>query len=92
MYAVYILYSEKTGKYYVGHTNELNRRLAEHNRIKGKYTDTGIPWKVVYTESHYSKTEAYARERFIKSRKSKDFVKQLILGSGDITAAGETAR
>ena len=83
MYLVYILLSERTGRYYVGHTNDLDRRIAEHNRIKGKYTDTGIPWKVAYTEVFNSKTEAYARERYIKSRKSVDFVRQLILGSED---------
>jgi len=88
---MYILWSEKTGRYYVGHTNDLERRLAEHNRVKGKYTDTGIPWNVVYTENFNSKTEAYAREQYIKSRKSKDFVKQLILGSENITATSESA-
>ena len=92
MYVVYILFSEKTGRYYVGHTKDLDRRIAEHNRIKEKFTDTGIPWKLVYTESYISKTEAYTRERYLKSRKSKDFLKQLILDSDDTTASGESLR
>ncbi|MDA3880621.1 MAG: GIY-YIG nuclease family protein [Prolixibacteraceae bacterium] len=44
MYTVYILYSEKIDQYYTGYTNNIDRRLSEHNRRKGKYTDRGIPW------------------------------------------------
>ncbi|MBP5135682.1 MAG: GIY-YIG nuclease family protein [Paludibacteraceae bacterium] len=41
---VYILYSAKLDRYYVGSTDNIIRRLGEHNRKKGKYTDVGIPW------------------------------------------------
>ncbi len=78
MFTVYILYSEKLDRYYVGYTNDLPRRLSEHNRIKGKYTDIGIPWKVMYTEQYNSKIEAQNRERFIKIKKSKQLILELI--------------
>jgi len=39
MYTVYILFSESINNYYVGYTNDIDRRLGEHNRKKGKYTD-----------------------------------------------------
>ncbi len=78
MYTLYILHSKSLDRYYVGYTNDLERRLGEHNRIKGKYTDAGIPWILVYTESFNSKKDAMNRERFIKSRKSKNFIIELI--------------
>jgi len=78
MYFLYILFSSKLKRYYVGYTIDIQRRLSEHNRMKGKFTDIGIPWKLVYTEQYYSKKEVMKRERFIKSRKSKQFILDLI--------------
>ncbi len=77
MYIVYILYSQSLDRFYVGFTNDLTRRLAEHNRIKGKYTDSGIPWEIVYSEKFTSKSEAMIREQFIKSKKSHSFIQEL---------------
>jgi putative endonuclease len=62
----------------VGFTNSIERRLTEHNRKKGKYTDRGIPWQLVYSEIFSSKMEAMNREKFIKSRKSKTYITELI--------------
>jgi putative endonuclease len=78
VYTLYILHSKTIDRYYIGYTNDINRRLAEHNRIKGKYTDVGIPWLLVYSECYGSKKEAMAREKFIKSKKSKQFIIDLI--------------
>ena len=81
MYTVYILKSESIDRYYVGYTNDLERRLTEHNRKKGKYTDSGIPWKLVHSEIYSSKKEAMEREKFIKRQKSRDFIKSLFSSS-----------
>jgi putative endonuclease len=78
MYTLYILYSERLDRYYVGYTNDLPRRLSEHNRSKGKYTDSGIPWILVYSESFASKKDAMDREKYIKSRKSKKYLIELV--------------
>jgi putative endonuclease len=43
MFYVYILYSEKLDKYYVGSTNDLLRRLNDHNRGKTNYSKQGVP-------------------------------------------------
>ena len=80
MFTLYILFSPSLQRYYVGFTNDLERRLAEHNRKKGKFTDKGIPWSLVYTEVFQSKQEAMDREKFIKSRKSRQFIVDLIAG------------
>jgi putative endonuclease len=74
MFTVYILYSKSFDRYYVGYTNDLERRISEHNRKKGKFTDAGIPWILVHSELYSTKKEAMTRERFIKSRKSKSFI------------------
>ncbi len=55
---MYILYSKSLDGYYVGFTNCIERRLTEHNRKKGKYTDRGIPWELVYSEVFETKREA----------------------------------
>ena len=78
MYTLYILHSKSVDRYYVGYTNNIVRRLSEHNRVKGKYTDIGIPWIIVYSECFATKKEAMKRERFIKGRKSKKFLIDLI--------------
>jgi putative endonuclease len=78
MYTLYILHSKTVDRYYVGYTNDLVRRLSEHNRIKGKFTDRGIPWVLVYSECFSFKKEAMDREKYIKSRKSRKFITDLI--------------
>ena len=82
MYCIYILYSEKLDRFYVGSTNNLERRLSEHNRKKGKFTDSGIPWKIVYSEHFDTNLEAIQREREIKDRKSRKYILELIQKSG----------
>ena len=47
---VYILFSQSLNKYYVGSTPDLDRRIAEHNRGKEKFTKTGVSWPLVYKE------------------------------------------
>ena len=78
MFTVYILYSESIDSYYIGYTNSIDRRLSEHNRKKGKFTDNGIPWKLVYIEKFDTKTEARLRERYIKAKKSRVYLIDLI--------------
>ena len=78
MFTVYILYSKSFDRYYVGYTNDLERRISEHNRKKGKFTDAGIPWFLVHSELYSTKKEAMTRERFIKSKKSKSFITEII--------------
>ena len=80
MFIVYIIYSNKTDKYYIGTTDDFNKRLEEHNNVfyPNAYTRKGEPWilkKCFYCE--FSK-EAYFMERFIKRMKSRDFIEKII--------------
>jgi putative endonuclease len=70
MYDVYILKSKIKDRYYIGHTNNLEKRLIEHNSGKTKSTKAYLPWEVIHTESYKTKSEAFKRELEIKSYKS----------------------
>ena len=68
---VYVLISESTGKRYTGQTDDLDRRLTEHNGASinlRRYTsrDAG-PWKLVHSELYPSRAEAMRREKWLKS-------------------------
>ena len=78
MYYFYILYSEKTDRYYIGHTENLMQRLKKHNTNHKGYTGKVNDWEIVYTEVFHSKSEAYARERQVKNWKSRKAIKRLI--------------
>ena len=55
------------GSLYCGWTNDLNKRIADHNAGKGaKYTKPRLPVKLVYSESFDTKEEAMSREWHIK--------------------------
>ncbi len=78
MYYTYILYSVKLNKYYIGSTDNLERRLAEHNRGKGNFTKTGIPWVLSYSKIFETRNEAVGFEKYIKKRKSREYIENLI--------------
>lgn len=78
MWLVYIIYSQKIDRFYVGATDNLEWRIERHNAGWGRFTKRGIPWKLVYSEEFNSKTDALKREKFIKRQKSRDFIERLI--------------
>ncbi len=78
MYTVYIMQSEKDFSYYIGHTDNLARRLEEHNRGKNKYTKNKIPWKTVYKEFFSTRSEAMKRELKLKRMKSREYLEKTI--------------
>ena len=63
MYYIYVLWSSKLIKRYVGSTDNVEKRLDEHNRGSNRFTKGGIPWITVYQEEFSTKTEALKRER-----------------------------
>ena len=74
----YVIYSRKLDRYYIGSTNNLERRLKEHNRGKNKYVRLGIPWELVYYEEFESLAEARKRELEVKRKKSRVYIEMLI--------------
>ena len=46
-YGAYILFSEKLGKYYVGYTTDIEKRLAHHNAAQNRFSKKGVPWTLI---------------------------------------------
>ena len=75
MFFVYILKSNKKDWYYVGSTNRLEERLAEHNSGKVRSTKPYIPFNIVYSKTFNNESEARSYEHKIKDcRKEKESI------------------
>jgi len=68
----------KFNKYYTGYTENLEKRIKEHNLGKTKSIKHYIPFQLVCFEQYNSKQEAYKRERQIKKYKGGEAFKKLI--------------
>ena len=85
-YFIYILQSQTTRHYYVGHTDDLQKRVSQHN--DPEYTLTTYtkkhkgPWLLVYFETFSTRNDAMKREREIKAKKSRHFIEGLIEKGG----------
>ena len=79
MYYVYILKSLKNGSSYVGATGkQVLARLSEHNVGQNNWTRKYRPYKLVYYESYFCKSDALHREKFLKSGQGTKLVKLII--------------
>ena len=74
---VYIIFSEKLNKYYVGACTDLDRRLYEHSIGHSKFTATGVPWLFKYSEYYPDLKSAKKRELEIKKMKSRKYIESL---------------
>jgi len=78
-FVVYILYSATADKYYVGHTENIERRLVEHNTNQTRFTSSlANDWELKYHQSYSTRSEAMQAERKIKAKKSKKYIVWLI--------------
>jgi predicted GIY-YIG superfamily endonuclease len=78
---VYILENVE-GRFYIGHTDSLSRRVDEHNdpAARGsKYAPKNGPWKLVWSEPHETRALAMGRERQIKRMKSPRWIRENLL-------------
>ncbi|MBM2820908.1 MAG: hypothetical protein HW405_668 [Candidatus Berkelbacteria bacterium] len=80
MYYVYILRSLKDGKHYIGSTDNLERRINEHNAGKTMSLKRRLPLKIIYQEEYFTRIEAIKREKNIKRYKGGNAFKKLIKG------------
>ncbi|MEK7616801.1 MAG: GIY-YIG nuclease family protein [Patescibacteria group bacterium] len=75
---VYILKSLVNGRYYIGSTNDLERRLFEHNNGKTKSTRFTRPYNLVFKQVYGSVLEARIVERKLKNFKSRIIIEKII--------------
>ena len=82
-YYIYILYSQKVDRYYVGESEDISNRLHSHLSGISKYTSISDDWIVVYTESFTRRVDAIKRENEIKKKKSRNYIEWLISHKGN---------
>ena len=78
MFIVYVLKSKTSGRFYVGQTNNLVKRLDYHNSGRTRSGRNRGPWEIAYTEEFATRSEAVRREKQIKKWKSHRYLQQLI--------------
>jgi len=66
MYFVYVLYSQKDGKLYVGFSSDVQKRFVRHCAGEVKATKDRRPLELIYYESCLTEEEAKRREKFLK--------------------------
>jgi putative endonuclease len=70
MFYTYILYSEKTGAFYIGQSNNLMDRLERHNSGRNKFTRNKGPWLIAAYKSSETRSEAVLLEKKLKNFKN----------------------
>ena len=75
VYFTYILYSAAIDKYYIGHTEAIDRRISEHNLRKNLGASD---WVLKYKEEFQTRSDAMKRELEIKKKKRRTYIEWLI--------------
>ena len=93
MYFVYVLQSISNLTRYVGQTDNVNKRLREHNSGKCRYSSGKRPWKLIYQEEYKSRSEAIKRERFLKSGQGRKYLDEVLKNKfGEVAEWSKAAR
>ncbi len=66
MYYIYLIRSKRDNSVYIGYTNDLIRRLEEHNTGKSKSTKNKAPFDLIYYEAYRAKADTRYREDNLK--------------------------
>lgn len=78
----YILESLKDGKRYIGYTNDLKRRLEEHEKERSFSTKSRLPFRLIYFEGCLDEEDAKRRERYLKTTQGRRFIGLRLLEHG----------
>jgi len=78
MYFVYIIKSKKDNKFYTGITNNIERRVKEHNKVCSSTTSTRNrgPFELIYFEKLENRINAREREKYFKSGSGREYIKK----------------
>jgi len=75
---IYALKSKYNNYIYVGLTNNLQRRIGQHNKGQARSTKAYIPFVLLHSETRDTRMEARLREKYLKSGTGKEFLKSLL--------------
>jgi predicted GIY-YIG superfamily endonuclease len=76
---LYILKSELNEKFYVGISQNPDRRLEYHNSIEKGFTSRYRPWKLIFKKEYNSRIEAQNIEKKLKLGKSRKVIEEFIV-------------
>jgi len=80
MHYLYILKSEETGKYYIGKSSNIEKRLEKHTSGKTSYGRRNNRIKLIFKKTLGNRGEAKKLESFLKRQKSRKFIDKFING------------
>ena len=86
MVYVYVLYSNDFERYYVGMSDNVEKRLKEHNKGLSKSTKPSVPWRLVHSEQFETRMETRTREKYLKSAAGRRWRKKILIWG--ISSAG----
>ena len=78
MFYVYVLKSLKNGLFYKGMTDDLDRRLTEHNRGYSRTTKKYLPIELVFVQICVSRLEARKLEKYLKSGYGREIIEEIL--------------
>ncbi|XZF13334.1 GIY-YIG nuclease family protein [Chitinophagaceae bacterium MMS25-I14] len=76
-YYCYIIYSKTRDKYYIGYTEDVDKRITQHNDGISTFTAIAQDWELVYKEMFSTREKAFKREQEIKRKKSRKYIEWL---------------
>ncbi|MDQ0968206.1 putative endonuclease [Flavobacterium sp. W4I14] len=94
MFYLYILYSSSSDKYYVGYTEDAEKRLYEHNNSERKtYTSKHHPW-ILKKSIALGKNRGFAMkvEKAVKKTKSRIIIEKILLEINDLSELAQLVR
>ncbi|MFD2918075.1 GIY-YIG nuclease family protein [Terrimonas rubra] len=77
-FIVYIIYSPKLDRYYIGYTTDMTKRINEHNSGVSTFTAKATDWILKWSKGFDSRELAMKEERIIKAKKSRKYIEWLI--------------
>jgi putative endonuclease len=78
MYYVHVLLSLEDSHFYIGFSENIKKRLADHNAGRNTSTKPRRPFELIYYGAHFSKEGALRREAYFKTTKGKTTLKQML--------------
>jgi putative endonuclease len=77
-YYVYVIESVDKDFIYTGITNNLQRRLKEHNNGEENSTKAYAPFELIFFEGYRNKSDAKRREEYLKTTRGKRVLRRML--------------
>lgn len=78
MFYTYVLHCKKANKFYAGFSQDLRKRVADHQKNKVYSTKRLGDCKLIFYEAFENKKDAQRREKYFKTTKGKRALKLML--------------